>query len=77
MAYLGEAANEEDGNIYPGFIEDDIDLLDELSKPTSPQRRTLMNISLQPSDNTSRLRDATQFLTRILDRAAGKQGELG
>lgn len=47
------------------LTEDDIDLLDELHTP--PPRSTLMNIGLQPSDNTARLRDATIFLTRILD----------
>ena len=49
------------------LTEDDIDLLDDLNAPIPPQKETLMDISLQPTDNTIRLRDATQFLTRILD----------
>lgn len=32
-----------------------------------PERSSLMHISSQPQDNTIRLRDATAFLTRILD----------
>lgn len=47
------------------LTEEDIDLLDKLH--ATPPRSTLMNIGLQPSDNTARLRDATVFLTRILD----------